>query len=97
MSELLSLVQENGVLGLVCGLFVLLTVYGLNYFGVVVTKGQKQSANVVLSILIAGLSLLNPENAEVIVAAIASVGSALMYEFIRFVGKQYEARKATAK
>lgn len=94
MSDFLSLVQTNGVLGLVIGLVVLMTVYALSYGGVVVTKGQKQSANVTLSILLAGVSLFNPENADVIVASIASIGSALAYEFIKFLGSKAEERKA---
>lgn len=98
MSDFIQLVQANGVLGLIVGLFVLVIVYGLSKGGVVVTGGQKQAANVVLSILLAGLSLLNPEGADVIVAAIASIGSALVYEFIKYLGKQAEAKsKAKAK
>lgn len=85
MSEFLSLVQANGVLGLVVGFIVLIVVYLLSVSGVVATKGQKQAANAVLSILLGGVSLLNPESSEVIVAAIASIFSALAYEFIRFL------------
>lgn len=97
MSEFLSLVQDNGVLGLVLGLVVLILVYGLSYGDVVVTKGQKQSANVILSILLAGVSLLNPENKDVIVASIASIFSALAYEFIRMLGaKQKQAAEKKA-
>lgn len=97
MSDFIQLVQANGVLGLIMGLIVLLTVLGLSKGGVVVTKGQKQSANIVLSILLAGLSLLNPEQADVIVASIASIGSALVYEFIHYIGKKAEAKKAEKK
>lgn len=98
MSDFIQLVQANGVLGLIMGLIVLLTVFGLSKGGVVVTKGQKQSANVVLSILLAGLSLPNPEQSDVIVAAIASIGSALVYEGIKYLGKKAEAKeKAKAK
>ena len=92
MSEFLSLVQANGVLGLLMGLVVLIVVYALSAGGVVVTSGQKQSANVVLSLLLAGVSLLNPQTPDVIVASIASVGSALVYELIKYFG-----RKATGK
>lgn len=82
MSEFLSLVQANGVLGLIVG-----------------SKGQKQAANAVLSILLGGVSLLNPESSEVIVAAIASIFSALAYEFIRFLAAaqaKARANKLTA-
>lgn len=85
MSEFLSLVQANGVTGLVTGLAVLIVVFVMSQSGVVVTKGQKQSANVVLSILLAGVSLLNPSSPDVIVASIASVGSAFAYEGLRFL------------
>lgn len=97
MEHFLSLVTSNGVTGLVTGLTVLIAVFGLNYAGVAVTKGQKQSANVVLSLLLAGVNLLNPSAPDVVVAGIASVGSALAYEFIRHLGKQAEIRKNEAK
>jgi len=94
MQEFLSLVQANGVLGLGVGLAVLLLVYGLSTGGVVATKGQKQSANAILSILLAGVSLLNPDSKDVVVAAIASLSSALTYEFIRFIAAKQAALKA---
>lgn len=85
MSDFLSLVQANGVLGLVTGLIVLVGVYALSLSGVVATGPQKQAANVVLSILLAGVSLLNPQAPDVLVGAIASIGSAVAYECIRFL------------
>lgn len=92
MTEFIALVQANGVLGLVIGLIVLISVYALGKGGVVVTSGQKQSANVILSILLAGVSLFNPESAEVVVATIASIGSALVYELIKWLGNRARAR-----
>lgn len=86
MSEFITLVQANGVLGLLVGLFVLVLVFGLSKGGVIVTGKQKQAANVVLSLLLAGVSLVNPQNADVIVAAIASIASALVYELIKYLG-----------
>lgn len=88
MSDFITLVQGNGVLGLIVGFIVLVSVYALDYGGVVVTKGQKQLSNVVLSILLAGINLSNPQNADVIVATIASFGSALAHEFIGWLGVQ---------
>jgi hypothetical protein len=88
MSEFLELVQANSVLGLLIGLLVLVTVFLLNKAGVVVGGPQKQMANVVLSILMAGLSLLEPESAEVLVASIASIGSALMFHLIQWLGSK---------
>lgn len=94
MDQFVSLVQANGVLGLITGLIVLVTVFGLSQGGVTVTQGQKQSANVVLSILLSGVSLFNPGQNDTVVAAIASISSALAYEFIRYLGAQATARKA---
>lgn len=91
MSDFISLVQANGVIGLVVGLVVLVSVFGLSKGGVVVTGPQKQSANVILSILLAGVSLVNPESSDVVVAAIASIGSALVYELIKWAGKKLPA------
>ena len=94
MSEFTTLVQANGVLGLVVGLIVLVIVYGMSKGGVIVTGKQKQAANVVLSLLLAGVSLVNPQSADVIVAAIASIGSALVYELIKYLGAQASQPKA---
>lgn len=84
MNEFVNLVLSNGVEGLVAGLVVLLAVYSLSFSGVVVTGDQKRVANVVLSILLAGVSIVNPESQDVIVTAIASISSALLYEIIRY-------------
>ena len=84
MEFFLELVKANGVQGLFIGFAVLLFVFGLNKSGVVVTKGQKQLANVALSLLLAGVSLTDPSQADAVVAAVASLGSAVAYELIRF-------------
>jgi len=97
MSEFLALVTSNGIEGLIVGLLVLVAVYLLGTGNVVVTGNQKRVANVVLSILLAGVSLFNPESAEVVVGAIASISSALLFEFITFVAKKQAERKAAAK
>jgi hypothetical protein len=95
MDLFLSLVQENGLLGLATGLGVLLVVYGLSAGNVVVTQRQKQAANVVVSIVLAGLSLLNPTAPDGVVTAIASISSSLTYEFIRFIAAKAAAQKAS--
>jgi len=96
MSEFLALVTANGIEGLIVGLLVLVAVYLLGTGNVVVTGNQKRVANVVLSILLAGVSLFNPESAEVVTGAIASISSALLFEFITFVAAKRKA-KADAK
>lgn len=88
MIDFVELVKANGVLGLVTGLVVLVAVFALSKSGVVVTGDQKRFANVILSVLLAGLSLVNPEDPQVVVAAIASVASALLYELIKWVGQR---------
>lgn len=85
METFLELVSNNGLQGLFIGFAVLLLVFGLNKSGVVVSKGQKQSANVVLSLLLAGVSLLDPSQGDVVTATIASLGSSVAYEIIRLV------------
>jgi len=94
MSDFIQLVQANGSLGLLIGFLVLIAVFAMSKGGVVVTKGQKQAANVILSILLAGVSLVNPESADVLVAGIASIASALVYELIHNYSK---AQTTTSK
>ena len=85
MEIFLELVKANGLQGLFIGFVVLLVVFGLNKSGVVVSGEQKRFANVALSILLAGVSLLDPSQGDVVAAAIASLGSAVAYELIRWV------------
>ena len=85
MDAFLEIVNAGGKEGLLVGVAVLVLVFGLNKTGVVFTKGQKQTANVVLSILLAGVSLLDPAFQDVIAASLASLGSALAYEGIRWL------------
>ena len=88
MNEFIELVKAAGLPGLIVGLFVLLSVFGLTKGGVTVTSGQKQLANVVLSILLAGVNLLNAQTVDVLVASIASIASALLYELIHSAAKK---------
>lgn len=82
MNEFIELVKAAGLPGLIVGLLVLLSVFGLTKGGVTVTKGQKQLANIMLSILLAGVNLVNAQTVDVLIAAIASIASALVYELI---------------
>lgn len=93
MTDFLTLVQSAGLPGLITGLIVLLAVYGLSASGITVTGDQKRLANVILSILLAGVSLFNPSSVDVLTAGIASLASALVYEFVRFLVKQQSDKK----
>lgn len=93
MENFLQLILSNGVEGLLTGGAVLLLVYLLTKGFVTVNGNHKRVANVVLSILLAGVNILEPQTDEVVVAALASVASALAYEFIRFLGTKKEAKK----
>ena len=88
MDAFLSIVQGSGIHGLIIGFLVLVSVFALNKSGVVFTGGQKQLANVVLSLLLSGVNLLDPSFNSVIVATIASLGSALAYEGIRWLASK---------
>ena len=96
MSDFITLVTSNGLTGLIVGLAVLVAVYGMSAANITVTGNQTRIANVVLSILISGVSLVNPESADVVVGAIATVSSALVYEFIQYLLAKKNA-KAEAK
>ena len=85
MEVFLELVKANGSQGLFVGFAVLVLVLGLNKSGVVITGEQKRFANIVLSLLLAGVSLVDPAQGNVVAAAIASLGSAVAYELIRWV------------
>lgn len=85
MDAFIEIVKAGGNEGLIVGVAVLVLVFGLNKSGVVVSKGQKQTANIVLSILLAGVGLLDPSLQDVIAASLASLGSALAYEGIRWL------------
>jgi hypothetical protein len=87
MSDFLSLVGSSGLHGLIVGVGVLVTVLLLNKSEVIVTKGQKQFANITLSILLAGVQLLDPALNDVVAASVASLGSALAYEGLRWLLK----------
>ena len=87
MQEFLDLVLNNGVLGLVVGLFVLVGVFLLGKGGVVVTGDHTRIANVVLSILIS-FSAVDFSDGAGLVAAIASVASALVFTLIKAVGEK---------
>lgn len=79
MEKILSIISSNGIEAIIAALFVLLAVYAFNRVGVIVSGEQKRLANVILSILIVGVDLLNAPIDDVFVAAFASIVSALIY------------------
>ena len=87
MDAFLELVLGNGLLGLGVGLVVLVGVFLLGKGGVVITGDHKRIANVVLSILVA-FSAVDFSAGAGLVAAIASVASALVYSLIKSFGSQ---------
>jgi len=86
MQAFLDLVLSNGLLGLAVGLVVLVGVFLLGKGGVVITGDHKRIANVVLSILVA-FSAVDFSDGAGLVAAIASVASALVYSLISSFSK----------
>lgn len=91
LPDFVEMVKAAGPVGLAVGLIVLVIVFALAKAGVVVTGDQKRIANVVLTILLAGLNFLNPEALDVLVAAIASVGSAALYELLKWIFSKSKA------
>ena len=87
MEIFLDLVLSNGLLGLGVGLIVLVGVFLLGKGGVVITGDHKRIANVVLSILVA-FSAVDFSAGAGLVAAIASVASALVFTLIKSFGSQ---------
>lgn len=91
--ELIALASEFGVQGLALALLVLALVYLARVNGLVVDGKWARVANVVLSSILAGLNPLDPSAPEALVAVIASLGSALLYEFIQFASKKLQDQK----
>ncbi len=88
LDSFLELVKTNGIEGLVVGLIVLVAVFALGSAQVVVTGNQKRLANVILSLLLGGVSLVGTTPSDALVAAIASLASAGLYELIRWAARR---------
>ena len=88
--QFVSLASQYGWQGLAAALGVLVLVYLCRINGLVISGANARIANIVLSAIISGLNPLDPEASHVLVAVIASLGSALLYEFIRFAQKKLE-------
>jgi hypothetical protein len=91
--QFISLAGEFGWQGLALAVIVLALVYIARINGLVIDGKWARVANVVLSTILSGLDPFNPQAPEALVAVIASLGSALLYEFIRFASKKLEEQK----
>lgn len=88
--QFVSIASSFGWQGLSLAIIVLVLVYVARINGLVVNGANARIANVVLSAILSGLNPLDPSAEQAIVAVIASLGSALLYEFIRFAQKKLE-------
>lgn len=93
--EFVGLAKEFGSTGLMLALVIFVLVYVARMNGLVVNGKWARVANIVLSSVLSGLDPLNPQAEEALVAVIASLGSALLYEFIQFASKKMEEQKKT--
>lgn len=92
--QFIGLAAEYGWQGMLFALVVLVLVYVARINGLVVNGNWARVANVVLAAILTGLNPLEPDAEKAIVAVIASLGSALLYEFIQFATKKLaEAKK----
>lgn len=92
-TDFLKLAGEFGVQGLLFALVVFVLVYVARMNGLVIDGKWARFANVVLATVLTGLDPLQPQMEESIVAVIASLGSALLYEFIQFATKKLAEQK----
>lgn len=86
--ELIRAAGEFGPTGLALALVVLVLVYAARLGGLVVDGKWARIANIVLSAVLAGLNPLDPAATETLVAVIASIASALIYEALKYAGEK---------
>lgn len=92
-AEFVSLATQYGWQGVLFALVVLALVYFARINGLVVDGNGARIANVVLSAILTGLNPLDPSAPDAIVAVIASLGSALLYELIRWANSRLNPAK----
>lgn len=85
--QLLQVAQTYGLPGLLIALVVLVGVFLAKRGGLVVTGNQARIANITLAAIIAGLDPANPEAEKAIIAAIAAIASALIYQGATYIGE----------
>jgi len=72
----------------VIGLVVLVLVFAASAFKLTITGNQKRLANLVLSLLLGGVSLTGTTPEAALVTAIASLASAGIYELIQWAARR---------
>lgn len=91
--DFIEIAKEHGPEGVGLAIIVLGLVYLARINGMVINGKWARVANVVLSTILSGLDPLNPNAEESLVAVIASLGSALIYELIQLGAKRLEEQK----
>ena len=88
LDQFLELVKTSGPEGIVIGLVVLVLVFAASAFKLTITGNQKRLANLVLSLLLGGVSLSGTTPEAALVTAIASLASAGIYELIQWAARR---------
>lgn len=88
LDQFLDIVKTSGPEGIVIGLVVLVLVFAASAFKLTVTGNQKRLANLVLSLLLGGVSLSGNTTESALVTAIASLASAGIYELIQWAARR---------
>lgn len=88
IQQLLEALLQAGIPGIVLALVVLVAVFLLKRGGVVVTSNMARLANVILAVILSGLDPAHPETGQALIAAIASIVSALIYELLKLLQKK---------
>ena len=88
LDQFLDIVKTSGPEGIVIGLVVLVLVFAASAFKLTITGNQKRLANLVLSLLLGGVSLTGTTPEAALVTAIASLASAGIYELIQWAARR---------
>lgn len=84
--EFATLASSFGFTGVAVSAVIFLLILILRASGVVATGNHARIANLALSVILSGLSE-DPAQQTALMAALMSVLSALMYEFVRYIGQ----------
>lgn len=83
MDELVKTATELGLPGILIALVVIVGVFLAKRGKLVITGNQARIANIVLSAILSGLDPSKPIDERAIIAAIASISSALIFELYK--------------